>query len=88
MAKKIETPKLEQKTEEKWEPYGTNIEARMVGTSLLLKIDTTKEIGASMSGKTVIIATTNGNKTIPGNVGIKIGVNVFKYPPKRAPYTM
>jgi hypothetical protein len=47
------------------------------GNMLIIKIDLTKEYGASSSGKSVIIATTEGNYTIPGREE-KIGLNVYR----------
>ena len=48
------------------------------GRILTIKIDITKELGPSASGKTILIATTEGNKSLPGVDGVKIGVNVYK----------
>ena len=53
---------------------------------LTLKIDTTKDIGPSASGKTIMIASSGGNKKI--NVGdetsgdnfIMLGLNLYRYP--------
>ena len=54
---------------------------------LTLRIDTTKDIGPSASGKTIMIASSGGNKKI--NVGtednennVMLGLNIYKYPPK------
>jgi ABC-type molybdate transport system ATPase subunit len=47
---------------------------------LTIKVDLTKEFGPSKSGKTIIIASTAGNVSIPENSDIKIGLNVYKYP--------
>jgi len=55
-----------------------NVEMNVEGEILHLKIDLAKEFGPSASGKTVIIATTEGNQSIPGKEGIKIGINVYK----------
>ncbi len=53
---------------------------------LTLKIDTNTDIGPSASGKTIMIASSGGNKKI--NVGdetsgdhfIMLGLNLYKYP--------
>lgn len=45
-------------------------------TELIIKIDLTKEIGPSKSGKTTIIGTTSGNKHVIGD--IFLGVNCYK----------
>ncbi len=46
---------------------------------LTIKVDLSKEFGLSSSGKSVIIASTDGNQSVPSpKDGIKIGVNVYK----------
>ncbi len=54
-----------------------NVEMTVEGNYLVIKIDLTKEYGASSSGKSVIVATTEGNYTIPGREE-KIGLNVYR----------
>lgn len=54
-----------------------NVEMTVEGNILHIKIDLTKEYGASSSGKSVIVATTEGNYTIPGREE-KIGLNVYR----------
>jgi hypothetical protein len=48
------------------------------GNKLTLTIDLTKDFGRSASGKTTIVASSEGNKSCPGDETIKIGLNVFK----------
>jgi hypothetical protein len=55
-----------------------NIEMNLEGNILTLKVDITKEFGPSSSGKTIIIATTEGNIPVPGKDEVKIGLNVYK----------
>ena len=55
-----------------------NIEMTVEGNILTIKVDLTKEFGPSASGKTIIIATTEGNISIPGHEENKIGLNVYK----------
>ena len=57
-----------------------NIEQSLSGSILTLKIDLSKAGATSSSGKSVIIATTGGNKSITGyeNQNVKIGLNVYK----------
>lgn len=56
-----------------------NIETEMKGTILIIKVDLSKTFGPSKSGKTLIIASTEGNVTPTGaDVGVKMGVNVYK----------
>lgn len=54
-----------------------NIEMTVEGTILTIKVDLSKEYGPSASGKSITIATTEGNQTVPGREE-KIGVNVFR----------
>lgn len=47
------------------------------GQVLTIKVDLSKEFGPSSSGKTIIIASTEGNVAIPGREE-KIGLNIYK----------
>ena len=51
---------------------------KMEGNILTIKVDLTKEFGPSSSGKTIIIASSEGNVAIPEKEEIKIGLNVYK----------
>ena len=54
-----------------------NIEASVSGNTLTLKIDLSAEKTASSSGKSLIIATTEGNVSIDeAHPEIKMGINV------------
>jgi hypothetical protein len=55
-----------------------NVEMKVEGNILTLKVDLTKEFGPSSSGKTIIIASSEGNASIPEKEEIKIGLNVYK----------
>ena len=54
-----------------------NVEMTVEGTTLVIKVDLTKEFGPSASGKTIIIASTEGNQSVPGR-DEKIGLNVYR----------
>jgi len=54
-----------------------NVEMTVDGTLLTMKVDLSKEFGPSSSGKTIIIASTEGNVTIPGREE-KVGLNVYR----------
>jgi hypothetical protein len=54
-----------------------NVEMTVVGSLLTIKVDLSKEFGPSASGKTIIIASTEGNVTIPERTE-KVGLNVYK----------
>jgi hypothetical protein len=53
-----------------------NIELKVAGQKLILTVDLTKEVGPSSSGKTTLIASTEGNANVPGHEGVKVGLNV------------
>lgn len=55
-----------------------NIEMKVEGKILTIKIDLSQEFGRSSSGKTTIVASTEGNVGVPDNEEIKIGLNVYK----------
>ena len=55
-----------------------NVEMNLEGNILTIKVDITKEFGPSSSGKTIIIASTEGNIPIPDKDDVKIGLNVYK----------
>ena len=54
-----------------------NVEMTVEGTMLTIKVDLSKEFGPSSSGKTIIIASTEGNVTI-SNREEKVGLNVYE----------
>ena len=54
-----------------------NVEMTVDGAVLTIKIDLSKEFGPSASGKTIIIASTEGNITVPTREE-KIGLNVYR----------
>jgi hypothetical protein len=55
-----------------------NVEMNLEDNILTIKVDLSKEFGPSASGKTIIIASTEGNIAIPGNDDAKIGLNIYK----------
>jgi hypothetical protein len=55
-----------------------NVEMKMEDNILTIKVDLTKEFGPSASGKTIIIASTEGNISIPEKETVKIGLNVYR----------
>jgi len=54
-----------------------NIEMQVAGNVLTIKVDLSKNLGPSKSGKTTIIATTAGNISIPGT-DAKAGINIYR----------
>lgn len=55
-----------------------NVEMKITGSNLIITIDLKKDFGRSKSNKSVIIASTDGNKELPNSDGIYIGLNVYK----------
>lgn len=54
-----------------------NVEMRVEGSVLTIRVDLSKEFGPSSTGKTIIIASTEGNVSIPDRQE-KIGLNVYR----------
>jgi hypothetical protein len=54
-----------------------NVEMTVEGTILTIRVDLSKEFGPSSTGKTMIIASTEGNVTIPDRQE-KVGLNVYR----------
>ena len=54
-----------------------NVEMSVEGSVLTIRVDLSKEFGPSSTGKTIIIASTEGNVTIP-NRQEKVGLNIYR----------
>lgn len=54
-----------------------NVEMTVEGNVLTIKVDLSKEFGPSASGKTIIVASTEGNIGVPAREE-KIGLNVYR----------
>lgn len=55
-----------------------NVEMIVQGTTLTITVDLSKDYGESKSGKSITIASTEGNISIPENEDIKIGLNIYR----------
>ena len=55
-----------------------NIETKVEHGKLTITVDLTKELGPSASGKSIIIATTEGNVDVPDAPDVKIGLNIYR----------
>lgn len=55
-----------------------NIEMTVTGDKLVITIDLKKDFGVSASGKSIVIATTAGNVSVPGHESIKLGINAYR----------
>lgn len=54
-----------------------NVEMEVKGDILTIKVDLAKRFGKSSSGKSTIVASTEGNQSAPGTEDVKIGLNVY-----------
>lgn len=57
-----------------------NIDMVVEGDILTITVDLSQDNGMSKSGKTQIIASTEGNKAVPGHESARIGLNIYRYP--------
>jgi ABC-type polar amino acid transport system ATPase subunit len=57
-----------------------NVDMQIKDGKLVITVDLSKQFGPSSSGKSTIIASTEGNASIPGREEIKIGLNVYQKP--------
>ena len=55
-----------------------NVKMSIEENVLIIKVDLSQEFGPSASGKTIIIASTEGNVPIPGHEVAKVGLNVYR----------
>lgn len=54
-----------------------NVEMKVDGSILTITVDLSQDFGKSRSGKSIIIASTEGNVTVPER-DEKIGLNVYR----------
>ena len=54
-----------------------NIEMAVNGNILTITVDLSKEFGPSSTGKTIIVASTEGNVSVPDRQE-KVGLNVYR----------
>jgi hypothetical protein len=55
-----------------------NVDMQVKGSILTITVDLNQEFGKSGSGKSIVIASTEGNQTVPGTTDVKIGLNVYR----------
>ena len=55
-----------------------NVVVSREGDTLVLKVDLTKTFGPSRSGKTTVVASTEGNVSVPRDKDTKVGLNVYR----------
>lgn len=55
-----------------------NIRFEVKGKELTIKIDLKENLGESKSGKSVLVASTQGNVQVEGTDGAKLGLNLYR----------
>jgi len=55
-----------------------NVDMTVEGNTLVIRVDLAKEFGESKSGKSITIASTEGNIPVPGHEEVMIGLNVYR----------
>jgi hypothetical protein len=55
-----------------------NMEMEMEGSILLIRVDMEKTFGPSKSGKTIIIASSEGNQPVLESTDKFIGLNIYQ----------
>jgi len=55
-----------------------NLDVQVDGNKLIITVDLDKTMGPSKSGKSIIVASTRGNISVPKNDAIKMGINIYK----------
>ena len=55
-----------------------NVETKVEHGKLVITVDLATELGPSSTGKSIIIATTEGNVDVPGAADVKFGLNVYR----------
>lgn len=55
-----------------------NVKMTTNGNTLTIEVDLSKTFGASKSGKSIVVASTEGNKRVKEGSDTFIGVNVYK----------
>ncbi len=56
-----------------------NVSMKQEGTKLVIEVDLSQDFGKSKSGKSTIIASTEGNQSIEtGDEVVYIGLNIYK----------
>lgn len=55
-----------------------NIDIHVGGDILTITIDLSKSFGPSTSGKSIVIASSEGNHELPGTDGAVLGMNLYR----------
>lgn len=55
-----------------------NVQTKREGDILTITVDLSQDHGPSKSGKTIIVASSQGNAKVEGSEDIKMGLNVYR----------
>lgn len=55
-----------------------NVQINVEGNKLIIVVDLEQDFGPSASGKSITIASTEGNVSVPEHEDVKIGLNVYR----------
>lgn len=55
-----------------------NMNMKIEGDELVIRVNLKEDHGLSKSGKTIIIASSEGNISLPGDPLVKIGLNIYR----------
>lgn len=55
-----------------------NVQLTLDGKDLVIRVDLSQNGEISKSGKSIVIASTEGNKSVPGKEEVKIGLNIYR----------
>jgi len=58
--------------------HGDNVQVETTDTHIIITIDRQARFGPSVSGKTIVVATTRGNVRVTSD-GIRLGLNAYIY---------
>ena len=56
-----------------------NVNIKVEGEILKIEIDLATDFGKSKSGKTLVVASSEGNVPVPDHPNMRLGINVYKY---------
>jgi len=55
-----------------------NVKTEVSGKELVIRVRLDQDFGPSSSGKSLIVASTQGNVPVPGVPDIKMGLNIYR----------
>lgn len=55
-----------------------NVDMQVKDGKLIITVDLAKQFGPSSTGRSIIIASTEGNVSVPGQPDVKVGLNIYK----------